>query len=65
MEILPTELIVERTATLVNDIGFISYPVPHKKLVAREILEDSYQIIVPTGHPYRTRRPCRALHDRP
>lgn len=55
MDILPTELIVERTATLANDIGFISYPVPHKKLVTREILEDSYQIIVPTGHPFSTK----------
>jgi DNA-binding transcriptional LysR family regulator len=55
MEILPTELIVERTATLANDIGFISYPVPHKKLVAREILEDSYLVIVPTGHPFASK----------
>ncbi|MCE5264716.1 MAG: LysR family transcriptional regulator [Deltaproteobacteria bacterium] len=52
MDILPTELIVEKTATLANDIGFISYPVPHKKLVSREILEDSYQLIVPPGHPF-------------
>ena len=52
MEILPTELIVEKTATLSNDIGFISYPVPHKKLLAREVLEDSYQIIVPADHPF-------------
>jgi len=52
MDILPTELIVERTATLANDIGFISYPVPHKKLISREILEDSYLVIVPTGHPF-------------
>lgn len=52
MDTLPTELIVEKTATLSNDIGFISYPVPHKKLVSREILEDSYQIIVPPGHPF-------------
>jgi DNA-binding transcriptional LysR family regulator len=52
MEILPTEMIVEKTATLANDIGFISYPVPHKKLIAREVLEDCYQIIVPPGHPF-------------
>jgi DNA-binding transcriptional LysR family regulator len=52
VEILPTELIVEKTATLANDIGFISYPFPHKKLIAREVLEDSYQIIVPPGHPF-------------
>ncbi len=51
MEILPTEQIVEKTAALANDLGFISYPVPHKKLVSREVLEDSYQIIVPANHP--------------
>lgn len=51
MELLPTDLIVEKTATLSNDIGFISYPVSHKKLFIREVLEDSYQIIVPSGHP--------------
>ena len=51
VELLPTELIVEKTATLANDLGFISYPVPHKKLFIREVLEDSYQIIVPSGHP--------------
>jgi DNA-binding transcriptional LysR family regulator len=51
MEILPTEQIVEKTASLANDLGFISYPMPHKKLVSREVLEDSYQIIVPPGHP--------------
>ena len=55
MEILPTEMIVEKTATLANDIGFISYPVPHKKLVAREVLEDCYQVIVPPGHPFATK----------
>jgi DNA-binding transcriptional LysR family regulator len=51
VELLPTDLIVEKTATLANDLGFISYPVPHKKLFMREVLEDSYQIIVPSGHP--------------
>lgn len=51
VELLPTDLIVEKTATLANDLGFISYPVPHKKLLTHEVLEDSYQIIVPSGHP--------------
>jgi DNA-binding transcriptional LysR family regulator len=51
MEILPTDQIVEKTASLANDLGFISYPVPHKKLISREVLEDSYQIIVPANHP--------------
>ncbi len=51
VELLPTELVVEKTATLANDLGFISYPVPHKKLLMFEVLADSYQIIVPPGHP--------------
>lgn len=51
MELLPTDQIVEKTASLANDLGFISYPVPHKKLISREVLEDSYQIIVPANHP--------------
>jgi DNA-binding transcriptional LysR family regulator len=51
IDLLPTEMIVEKTAALANDIGFISYPVPHAKLVSREILEDSYQIIVPPENP--------------
>ena len=51
MELLPTDQIVEKTASLANDLGFISYPVPHKKLLSREVLEDSYQIIVPANHP--------------
>ncbi|MBU0651478.1 MAG: LysR family transcriptional regulator, partial [Proteobacteria bacterium] len=52
METLPTDLIVEKTAALSNDLGFISYPVPHKKLLSREVLEDSYQLIVPPDHPF-------------
>lgn len=52
VDLLPTEQIVEKTAALGNDMGFISYPVPHDKLFIREILEDSYQIIVPPEHPF-------------
>jgi DNA-binding transcriptional LysR family regulator len=52
VDLLPTEQVVEKTAALGNDLGFISYPIPHKKLFMREILEDSYQIIVPPGHPF-------------
>ncbi len=49
--ILPTELVVESTAALNCDLGFISYPVEHNKLVVREILEDRMVAIVPAGHP--------------
>ena len=41
----------EQTAILNNDIGFISYPVEHKKLLIREVLEDQLVIITPPGHP--------------
>ena len=31
--------------------GFISYPVEHKKLALREVLEDKLVIIAPPDHP--------------
>ena len=49
--VLPTELVVEQTATLNNDIGFISYRVEHPKLVIKEVLEDRLVLIVSPGHP--------------
>ena len=50
MNILPTEQVVENTATLNNDIGFISYPVENRKLVIKEVLEDQLVIIAPLKH---------------
>ncbi len=50
MNILPTEQVVENTATLNNDIGFISYPVQNKKLSVKEVLEDQLVIITPLDH---------------
>ena len=47
---LPTGLVVEGTAGLNCDLGFISYPVEHKKLIVRELLEDRMAVIVPAGH---------------
>lgn len=51
MNILPTEQVVQNTVTLNDDLGFISYPVQHKKLLVREVLEDQLVIITPTDHP--------------
>jgi DNA-binding transcriptional LysR family regulator len=51
MNILPTEQVVSHTATLNNDLGFISYPVEHNKLRVREVLKDQLVIIAPTDHP--------------
>jgi len=51
MNILPTDLVVSHTATLNNDLGFISYPVEHNKLLVREVLKDQLVIITPLAHP--------------
>jgi DNA-binding transcriptional LysR family regulator len=56
MNILPTVQVVENTATLNNDLGFISDPVEHKKLLVKEVLEDQLVIITPPDHPL-TRHP--------
>jgi DNA-binding transcriptional LysR family regulator len=51
INILPTEQVVENVAALNSDLGFISYPFPHKKVVIREILEDRFVLIVSPDHP--------------
>ena len=51
MSILPTEQVVENTAALNSDLGFISYPIEHKKLVVKGVLEDQLMIIAPPEHP--------------
>jgi len=51
MNILPTEQVVEKTASLNCDLGFISYPVEHHKLLVKEILEDKLVIIAVPNHP--------------
>ncbi len=62
MNILPTEQVIEHTATLNNDLGFISYPVEHQKLLVKEILEDQLVIIASPGHPL-TRKQTLAPRD--
>jgi DNA-binding transcriptional LysR family regulator len=62
MNILPTELVVENTAGLKCDVGFISYAVRHDKLTVREVLEDELVIITPRRHPLKGRRVLRP-HD--
>lgn len=51
MNILPTEQVVENTARLNCDLGFISYSVEHRKLLVKEVLEDRLVIITPPEHP--------------
>jgi DNA-binding transcriptional LysR family regulator len=50
------EQIVENTIRLENDLGFISSPVEHKKLVMEEILEDRLILIVPPSHPFARKK---------
>lgn len=51
VNILPTEQVVENSINLNNDLGFISYPVEHNKVIVMEILEDKLVIIAPPDHP--------------
>ena len=53
MNILPTDLVVENTAGLKCDVGFISYAVRHEKLTVREVLEDELVIITSKRHPLK------------
>ena len=57
---LPTEQVVEKTAALQNDVGFISYHVDHPKLKIREIMEDRLVIIAATEHPLSQKRCIKA-----
>lgn len=50
VDILPTGKVVETTIALQSDIGFISYPVNHNKLILQEVLEEKLLIIVSPGH---------------
>jgi DNA-binding transcriptional LysR family regulator len=59
MNILPTEQVVEKTASLNCDLGFISYPVEHKKLSVKEVLEDKLVIITAPDHPLMHKKNLR------
>jgi DNA-binding transcriptional LysR family regulator len=59
--ILPSELVVERTEALDCDLGFVSYPIENSKMVIREILEDKMVVIVPSGHPLGSKNAIEPL----
>jgi DNA-binding transcriptional LysR family regulator len=52
VNIFPNQEVIENTIKLENDLGFISYPFEHKKLVIHEVLEDRLVLIVPPSHPF-------------
>jgi len=56
VNILPNQEVIENTVKLENDLGFISYPVDHKKLVVQEVLEDRLVLIVPLSHPFARKK---------
>ena len=62
VHIFPNPVIIENTAKLENDLGFISYPVEHKKLVIRDVLEDRLVLIVPAVHPFAKKRLIQPPH---
>ena len=62
VHIFPNPVIIENTAKLENDLGFISYPVEHKKLVIREVLEDRLVLIVPPLHAFARMKLIQPRH---
>ena len=54
--IFPSELVIENTVRLENDLGFISYPLDHKKLITREVLEDRLVLIAPPSHSFARKK---------
>jgi len=47
VNIFPNPVVIENTAKLETDLGFVSYPLEHKKLLVREVLEDRLVLIAP------------------
>jgi len=54
--IFPSDLVIENTVRLENDLGFISYPLVHKKLITHEVLEDRLVLIAPPSHPFARKK---------
>ncbi len=52
VNILPNHLVVEQTASLNNDLGFISSPQENEKLMMREAHEDKLVVIAHPDHAF-------------
>lgn len=52
VNILPSAVVVENTASMKNDLGFITSPISHKVLQIQEVLKERLVIIVPPNHPF-------------
>jgi LysR family transcriptional regulator, transcriptional activator of the cysJI operon len=62
VNIFPNPVVIENTVKLEADLGFISYPLEHKKLLVREVLEDRLVLIVPPSHPLSRRKTLQPRH---
>jgi DNA-binding transcriptional LysR family regulator len=62
VNIFPNPVVIENTAKLETDLGFISYPLEHKKLLVREVLEDRLVLISPPSHPLARRKILHPHH---
>jgi len=56
VNIFPNQEVIENTIKLENDLGFISYPFEHKKLIIQDVLEDRLVLIVPPSHPFARKK---------
>lgn len=56
VNILPTEQVVENVADLKCDMGFTSFPVTHKKVMTRKILEDRLVFVSAPGYPLAAKK---------
>jgi DNA-binding transcriptional LysR family regulator len=62
VNIFPNQVVIENTAKLEADLGFISYSLEHKKLLVREVLEDRLVLIAPPSHPLARRKILHPPH---
>jgi len=60
VNIMRTENVVANAASLNCDIGFISYPVNHRKVVIKKIMEDNLMLITHPDHPLVKKGICEA-----
>ncbi|MBN2568565.1 MAG: LysR family transcriptional regulator [Deltaproteobacteria bacterium] len=60
VNIMRTESVVANAASLNCDLGFTSYPVNHKKVVIKKIMEDNLLVITPPDHPLAKKENCEA-----
>jgi DNA-binding transcriptional LysR family regulator len=62
VNIFPNPVVIENTARLETDLGFISYPLEHKKLLVREVLEDRLVLIARPSHPLSRNKVLQPHH---